>query len=41
MASLDVEILFTNIPLQKIIDNVNNNFFLTTDKVRHFVMSLK
>ena len=36
MASLDVESLFTNIPLEETIDNIINNLFLTTDKVHNF-----
>ena len=36
MASLDVESLFTNIPLDKTIDNIINGLFLTTDKVHNF-----
>ena len=36
MASLDVEILFTNIPLEETIDNIINDLFLTTDKVYNF-----
>ena len=36
MASLDVESLFTNIPLEETIDNIINNLFLTTDKVHKF-----
>ena len=40
MASLDIEILFTNIPLQKILDNITNDLFFTTDKARQFAKSL-
>ena len=36
MASLDVESLLTNIPLEETIDNIINNLFLTTDKVHNF-----
>ena len=36
MASLDVESLFTNIPLEETIDNISNDLFLTTDKVHNF-----
>ena len=36
MASLDVESLFTNIPLEETIDNIINYLFLTTDKVHNF-----
>ena len=36
MASLGVEILFTNIPLEETIDNIINDLFLTTDKVHNF-----
>ena len=36
MASLDVESLFTNIPLEETIDNIINDLFLTTDKVHNF-----
>ena len=36
MASLDVESLFTNIPLKETIDNIINDLFLTTDKVHNF-----
>ena len=35
MASLDVESLFTNIPLEETIDNIINDSFLTTDKVHN------
>ena len=35
MASLDVESLFTNIPLEETIDNMINDLFLTTDKVHN------
>ena len=34
--SLDVESLFTNIPLEETIDNITNDLFLTTDKVHNF-----
>ena len=33
MASLNIEILFTNIQLEETIDNIINDLFLTTDKV--------
>ena len=36
MAGLDVEILFTNIPLKESIDNIINDSFVTTDKVHNF-----
>ena len=36
MASLDVDSLFTNIPLEETIDNIINDLFLTTDKVHDF-----
>ena len=36
MASLVVESLFTNIPLEETIDNIINDLFLTTDKVHDF-----
>ena len=36
MASLDVESLFTNIPLEETIDNIINDLLLTTDKVHNF-----
>ena len=36
MASLDVEGLFTDIPLLETIDNIINDLFLTTDKVHNF-----
>ena len=36
MAGLDVESLFTNIPLEETIDNIINDLFLTTDKVHNF-----
>ena len=36
MASLDVESLFTNIPLEETIDNITNDLFSTTDKVHNF-----
>ena len=36
MASLDVESLFTNIPLEETIDNIINDFFLTTGKIHNF-----
>ena len=35
MASLNVESLFTNIPLEETIDNIINDSFLTTDKVHN------
>ena len=35
-ASLDVESLFNNIPLEETIDNIINDLFLTTDKVHNF-----
>ena len=36
MASLNVESLFANIPLEETIDNIINYLFLTTDKVHNF-----
>ena len=36
MVSLDVESLFTNIPLEETIDDIINDLFLTTDKVHNF-----
>ena len=36
MVSLDVESLFTNIPLEETIDNIINDLFLTTDQVHNF-----
>ena len=36
MASLDVENLFTNIPLEETIVNIINDLFLTNDKVHNF-----
>ena len=36
MARLDVESIFTNIPLEETIDKIINNLFLTTDKVHNF-----
>ena len=36
MASLDVESLFTNIPLVETIDNIINDLLLITDKVHNF-----
>ena len=36
MASLDVQSLFTNIPLEDTIDNIVNDLFLTTDKAHNF-----
>ena len=36
MASLDVESLFTNIPLEETIDNIINDLFFTNDKVHNF-----
>ena len=36
MDSVDVESLFTNIPLEETIDNIINDLFLTTDKVHNF-----
>ena len=33
MASLNIEILFTDIQLEETIDNIINDLFLTTDKV--------
>ena len=36
MAGLDVDSLFTNIPLEETIDNIINDLFLTTDKVHNF-----
>ena len=36
MSSLDVESLFTNIPLEETINNIINDLFLTTDKVHNF-----
>ena len=38
MASLDVERLFSNIPLEETTDNIINGLFLTTDKVHNFQM---
>ena len=36
MASLDVDSLFTNIPLEETIDNIINDLFLTTNKFHNF-----
>ena len=36
MASLDVESLFTNIPLEETIDNIINDLYLSTEKVQNF-----
>ena len=36
MASVDVENLFTNIPLEETIVNIINDLFLTNDKVHDF-----
>ena len=36
MAGLDVDSLFTNIPLEETIDNIINGLFLTTDKIHNF-----
>ena len=36
MANLDVESLFTNIPLEETIDNIINDLSLTADKVHNF-----
>ena len=36
MTSLDVQSLFTNIPLEETIDNIINDLFLTTDTVHNF-----
>ena len=36
MVSLDIESLFTNIPLEETIDNIINDLFLKTDKVHNF-----
>ena len=36
MASLDDESLHSNIPLEETIENIINDFYLTTDKVRNF-----
>ena len=36
MASLDVESLFTNIPLEETIDNIIKDLFLATDEVHNF-----
>ena len=36
MASLDVESLFTNIPLEETIDNIINDLYLSTEKVHNF-----
>ena len=36
MASLDVESLFTNIPLDKTSDNMINDLFLATDEVHNY-----
>ena len=35
-ADLDVESLFTKIPLEKTFDNIINDLFLTTDKGHNF-----
>ena len=35
-ASLDVESLFTNIPLEETINNIINDLFLATDKINNF-----
>ena len=35
MTSLDVDSLFTNIPLEETIDNIINDLFLTTDKIHN------
>ena len=40
MASLDVESLFTNIPLEETIDNIINDLFLRTDKVHKNLLLL-
>ena len=36
MVSLDVESLFTNIPLEETIDNIINDLYLSTEKVLNF-----
>ena len=36
MASLNVESLFFNIPLEETIDNIIKDLFLTTDKIHNF-----
>ena len=36
MARLNVESLFTNIPLEETMENIINDLFLTTDKVHNF-----
>ena len=36
MASLGVDSLFTNIPLEETIDNIINDLILTTDKAHNF-----
>ena len=36
MASLDVESLFTNIPLEETSDNIINDLYLSTEKVYNF-----
>ena len=36
MASLDIESLFTNTPLEETIDNIINDLFSTKDKVHNF-----
>ena len=36
MASLDVESLFTNIPLVEVIDNIINDLYLSAEKVHNF-----
>ena len=36
MASLDVESLFTNIPLEGTIDNIINDLYLSTENVHTF-----
>ena len=36
MASLDVESLFTNIPLEETIDNIINDLYLSTESVHNF-----
>ena len=36
MASLDVESLFTNIPLEETVDNIINDLYLSTENVHNF-----
>ena len=37
MGSLDVESLFTNIPLGETIDNIINDLFLSTEKINQYI----